>query len=110
MSRNFYIGFFALVLVTGFFLFAYKTPQSAVNVAEFGGVSLRIDYATTQAERELGLGGRTSVPDNYGMLFAFPTDDYYGFWIKDMLVPLDMFWQPLLIRMSFTRPLPHDMS
>ena len=26
------------------------------------------------------------------MLFVFPKDDYYGFWMKDTLVPLDMFW------------------
>ncbi len=26
------------------------------------------------------------------MLFVFPTDAPYGFWMKDMLVPIDMFW------------------
>jgi uncharacterized membrane protein (UPF0127 family) len=26
------------------------------------------------------------------MLFVFPKDDFYGFWMKDTLVPLDMFW------------------
>ncbi len=26
------------------------------------------------------------------MLFVFPRDGYYGFWMKDTLVPLDMFW------------------
>ena len=26
------------------------------------------------------------------MLFVFPKDDRYGFWMKDMLIPLDMFW------------------
>ena len=60
--------------------------------AEFGGVSLKIDYATTTATRERGLGGRTSIPSDYGMLFVFPNDDRYGFWMKDMLVPIDMFW------------------
>ena len=60
--------------------------------AEFGGVSLNIDYATTPAARELGLGGRTTIPNDYGMLFVFPKDSYYGFWMKDTLVPLDMFW------------------
>jgi len=60
--------------------------------AEFGEVSLRLEYALNDAERELGLGGRTSVPEGYGMLFVFPDDDRYGFWMKDMLVPIDMFW------------------
>ncbi len=26
------------------------------------------------------------------MLFVFPKDDMYGFWMKDTLIPLDMFW------------------
>jgi len=61
-------------------------------IAEFGGVSLNIDYATTPGTRGRGLGGRTSVPDDYGMLFVFPEDGLYGFWMKDTLVPLDIFW------------------
>ena len=81
----------AIVLVL---FFNYRTPQSAQPsaTAEFGGVSLKIDYATTTAARELGLGGRTDIPGGYGMLFVFPKDGYYGFWMKDTLVPLDMFW------------------
>ncbi len=62
------------------------------QTGEFGGVSLRIEYATTTEARERGLGGRTEIPENYGMLFAFPQDDYYGFWMEDMLVPVDIFW------------------
>jgi len=78
-------------------LFAYRTSAppaepAAQAGAQFGGVSLRIDYATTEEEREKGLGGRVSIPNNYGMLFVFPKDDYYGFWMKDMFVPIDIFW------------------
>ena len=95
MRRYFSIGLFAIVLTAGFFLFGYKTslpPVEPAVTAEFGGVSLRIDYATTPAEREKGLGDRTSVPADYGMLFVFLKDDKYGFWMKDMLVPIDIFW------------------
>lgn len=61
-------------------------------VATFGEVSLKIEYAITPAARELGLGDRTSIPSDYGMLFVFPNDGLWGFWMKDTLVPLDMFW------------------
>ena len=60
--------------------------------APFGGVSLNIEFATTTAARELGLGGRTSIPGDYGMLFVFPDDGYHGFWMKDMVLPIDIFW------------------
>lgn len=76
-------------------LLAFRTPFTPVTetpTASFGGVSLRLEYATTTVARELGLGGRVSIPDDYGMLFVFPKDDLYGFWMKDTLVPLDLFW------------------
>lgn len=64
-----------------------RAPRST-----FGGVSLKLDYATTDAEREQGLGGRVSLTPDEAMLFVFPKDDFYGFWMKDTLIPLDMFW------------------
>ena len=97
-SRNFYLGILAVVVV-GTAVFFYKThsppapPAAEVQPsAQFGGVSLRVEYATTPEVRERGLGGRTEILENYGMLFVFPKDDYYGFWMKDVLVPLDIFW------------------
>jgi uncharacterized membrane protein (UPF0127 family) len=50
------------------------------------------EVVTTPAEQQQGLSDRSTVPDNYGMLFVFPTDSEPGFWMKDMLVPLDMTW------------------
>jgi uncharacterized membrane protein (UPF0127 family) len=94
MSRN-VCGGLLLIAVIGAALLFYKTSSSPAEPAvtgEFGGVSLKIDYATTSAARERGLGGRTNIPDDYGMLFVFPKDDVYGFWMKDTLVPLDIFW------------------
>ena len=51
-----------------------------------------IEVADTQAKRTQGLSGRDIVADDYGMLFVFSKDDRYGLWMKDTLVPLDMFW------------------
>mgnify|MGYP001576004774 CR=1 FL=1 len=93
MSRYFYIGLLAVVLAGVVFLYKTSPLVSPVaQTAEFGEVSLRIEYAVTEAERERGLSGRENIPDDYGMLFIFPRDDYYGFWMKDTLVPLDIFW------------------
>ncbi|MGH7175387.1 MAG: DUF192 domain-containing protein [Minisyncoccia bacterium] len=80
----------AIVLWAAFFI--YRTPSGASSKGKFGDVSLTLEYATTTAEQELGLGGRTSLPSDYGMLFVFPDDERWGFWMKDTLVPLDMFW------------------
>lgn len=94
MTRSLYRSLVLVMLVGGvWYLYQTKLPstQSAAT-ADFGGVSLSIEYATTSETRERGLGGRESVPENYGMLFVFSKDDWHGFWMKDMLVPIDMFW------------------
>ncbi|MHB8914065.1 MAG: DUF192 domain-containing protein [Minisyncoccota bacterium] len=99
MKRYVYGGLLLVVLVSaaGWIFSRTEAPPAspaapATPTASFGGVSLRIELATTPAEREKGLGGRTSIPEGFGMLFVFPEDGLYGFWMKDTLVPLDMFW------------------
>lgn len=94
MPRYLYRGLLVAIVVGVVVGFVYKTtaPSREMPIAEFGGVSLRVDYATTEAAWERGLGGRESIPNNYGMLFIFPKDDIYGFWMKDTLIPLDIFW------------------
>ena len=96
MSRKAFFAVLIVVLAGIAAIFSYRTetqlPLTVGQTAEFGGVSLRLDYATTAAARERGLAGRASIPESYGMLFVFPKDDRYGFWMKDTLVPLDIFW------------------
>jgi uncharacterized protein len=51
-----------------------------------------IERADTNALRTQGLSGREEIPEDYGMLFLFPEKGRYGFWMKDMQVPIDIFW------------------
>ena len=39
-----------------------------------------------------GLQGRASLPAQNGMLFVFPANGRYPFWMKDTLIPLDIIW------------------
>jgi len=57
-----------------------------------GSRVLHVDMATTEAQRERGLGGRTSMTNDQGMLFVFPERGVYPFWMKDMQFPLDIVW------------------
>ena len=65
----------------------FVAPRPLQNV---DGVNFEI--SSTTAEQDQGLGGRAVIPDNYAMLFVFPQDAQYGFWMKDMEAPLDMVW------------------
>lgn len=57
-----------------------------------GGRMVRVDIADTPAEREQGLSGRKGLAEDEGMLFIFPEDGRYGFWMKDMLFSIDILW------------------
>lgn len=95
LSGNTSMWLAVTLLIGAGLLSLYRTPAllpEQATLAKFGGVSLRIDYATTTASREKGLSGRANIASDYGMLFVFMKDDRYGFWMKDTFVPLDMFW------------------
>jgi len=49
-----------------------------------------VEIATTSAQQQLGLSGRTSLPTNQGMLFIFPKPQQTAFWMKGMKFPLDI--------------------
>lgn len=50
------------------------------------------EVADTKSSRELGLSGRPSIKSDEGLLFVFDVPGRYGFWMKDMLFPLDILW------------------
>jgi len=56
------------------------------------GVHLIAEVAADQQSRITGLSGRASLAPNQAMLFLFDKADRYGFWMKEMKFPLDIFW------------------
>lgn len=100
-SILFLIGGGALILIGGLFLyFADKEtdrlsemPAAMEPVAEEPAPpDFQIELAVTEAARIQGLSGRSEVPPDYGMLFVFPSSARQGFWMQDMLVPIDIIW------------------
>jgi uncharacterized membrane protein (UPF0127 family) len=89
---------FACCVCAGVILYASQGRQAAMPLPTgipevlLHGKPLTIELAKTPSAREEGLSGRSGVPDNYGMLFIFPYPERLSFWMKGMLVPLDIFW------------------
>jgi len=66
---------------------------SAVIQTADGAVSLRVETADTDAEREHGLMDRTSLGADEGMVFLFDSPSDGSFWMKNTLIPLSIaFW------------------
>ncbi len=58
----------------------------------FNHYCYNVELADTQKEREDGLMNRQSLDKDKGMLFIFPVQSKYSFWMKDTLIPLDIIW------------------
>jgi len=57
-----------------------------------GRVTIAVEVARTAQEQARGLGGRSSLPRGGGMLFLFDAVERRTFWMKGMLIPLDILW------------------
>ncbi|MDQ3619029.1 MAG: DUF192 domain-containing protein [Actinomycetota bacterium] len=53
-------------------------------------VMLTVEVAETDEDRARGLMGRTSLPDDQGMVFIFFEEHFGGFWMKNTLIPLSI--------------------
>lgn len=63
---------------------AKKRPSLTLNNRR-----IFVEIAKTDTERRQGLSGHPPLTDDAGMLFIFDQPGNYGFWMKEMLFPLD---------------------
>ncbi len=56
------------------------------------GYAVQVEVAADDATREQGLMYRDTLAPDRGMIFIFPADGDYPFWMKNTLIPLDMIW------------------
>lgn len=57
---------------------------------EINGEVIQLEVARTRSEQAMGLMYRPSLEDNRGMLFVFGRPRPLQFWMKNVLIPLDM--------------------
>lgn len=85
------------VIVAGVVIFIWHPRQESASqmptkVIQVAGLPITVSIADTPATQRLGLGGRLGLNPNEGMLFVFPRDDVYAFWMKDMHFSIDIIW------------------
>jgi uncharacterized membrane protein (UPF0127 family) len=78
-------------------LFSCTSAFAAENAPSFkkvrlGGVELVAEIADNDASRARGLMYRARLEPGSGMLFIFPEEGHYSFWMKNMRFALDMLW------------------
>ncbi len=71
---------------------AAALPSGAPACVVPDGTRVHLELAVTDEERQLGLMFRDSLRADAGMLFVFPEDAPYQFWMKNTFIPLDLIW------------------
>ncbi len=66
-----------------------QNPKYILNIAN---KEINLIIANTEELKTKGLGGIESLSENTAMLFTFDKKDFYGIWMKDMKISLDIFW------------------
>lgn len=79
-----------LILVIGITFAVYE--YRGRNRVCFKDNCFEVELAKTDEERMLGLMFRKSLGQNRGMLFIFPEEGIYSFWMKNTRIPLDIIW------------------
>ncbi|HOK35166.1 MAG TPA: DUF192 domain-containing protein [Candidatus Pacearchaeota archaeon] len=83
------------VLVVIFFIWRFSVQENNIKKIIFYQndkkiTEISVEVADNPLKREEGLMHRETLPENQGMLFVFPKEDYYSFWMKGALIPLDL--------------------
>ncbi len=97
------LGVIVFIVVVG--LFVQKSPSfklpgsntatpaaSTEKTITIKDKKISVQIAKTNEERSKGLSGVSSLKEDSGMLFVFNPKSTPLFWMKDMLIPLDMIW------------------
>jgi hypothetical protein len=72
---------------------AAKAPPEKITIA---GKTYTLELAKDESARSKGMGGRTTLAADAGMLFVFPDSQRRTFWMRDCTLDLDIiFLDPL---------------
>lgn len=91
-------GFLIAVTLFLFGVWYGETRKETVSLAEplhtiaVGENQVVVTLADTPEERTQGLSGREVLNNGEGMLFVFPEEGNYSFWMKDMNFSIDILW------------------
>jgi uncharacterized membrane protein (UPF0127 family) len=69
----------------------YQYKDGDIVSVIIGKNKLNLEAAKSYSAKARGLSKRDRVPQD-GMIFFFETESYLTFWMKDMIIPIDIVW------------------
>ena len=87
-----YLSFCSIVFFGSGSAFAKQLKYAHAFVKTSAGIEIPVEVADTSQKRNLGLGKRSGLKKDWGMLFVFEKRKTHRFWMKDMQFALDIIW------------------
>lgn len=91
VNAGFIVGAVVVTIVATALMLILTKFQPSITLYLGDGV-FDAQIAKTQSAREKGLGGVSKLEPTQALILAFPSDDKWGIWMKDMKVPIDIIW------------------
>lgn len=84
------LGFFLVLSIALISLFSLDSkPQNKICIKDR---CFYVELAVTRAEQDRGLMFRRHLDEDKGMLFIFNNETNHQFWMKNVILPLDIIW------------------
>lgn len=88
--RNFWVPIIGILLPL---ILGMASPDRLEEARiSIGGKSFLVELAQTPAQRRQGLMQRRQLADDRGMLLVYSQDGNHRIWMKNMLIPLQVYW------------------
>lgn len=78
-----------ILVILFFFQLTDKNAYTSVCIKK---KCFHVEIADTYEKQKTGLMGVKRLDSGKGMLFVFDAEGEYGFWMKNMSIPLDIIW------------------
>lgn len=93
--KKFILIFLLVILISG--------CSNNIKQVCFEKNCFNVEIADSDEKREIGLMNRSKLDLKSGMLFIFEEEDYYSFWMKNTLIPLDIIWMDSQFNIVFIK-------
>lgn len=94
-----FIGIATVLLISFWYTFDRYHPElyswfgvSVPYTLYIEELAISVTVADESLEWQQGLSGIPALPELTGKFFIFDTNDRFGMWMKDMLIPIDIIW------------------
>jgi uncharacterized membrane protein (UPF0127 family) len=81
-----------MLLVVGAAVFLIMSQMHSTTNLYLGDGVFDARVAKNEADRAQGLSGVTKLGPKEALIMAFPGDDTWKIWMKDMKIPIDIVW------------------